>query len=119
MRRIALGIAILGSLAVASSADARPQASETITANLSFPTFPSSAPFTGTYSGTFTASGTVSDSGTVTAVARFGAVPAPSTGVLETTRTLTGAQGTLTLAAHRSRRTSRIRTQSRTRAHAR
>jgi hypothetical protein len=86
--------------AVATTANAQPPTQETITTTLSFPTFPSHAPFSGTYTGSFTAysaSGDVLDSGTVSAQARFGALPSPSTGELETDRSLIGSSGTLEL----------------------
>ena len=81
----------------AGAATARPSGSETITTTLFFPSFPSSAPFVGTYSGTFSASGAVTDTGTVTAQALFGAFPSPVAAVLQTVRTLSGSDGTLTL----------------------
>jgi hypothetical protein len=97
MKRHIAWMAILGSLAVTASAGAQPAGSETITTTMSFPSFPSSAPFVGNYSGTFMASGAINDSGTVSVQARFGAVPSPATGVLQTVRTLSGDNGTLTL----------------------
>lgn len=81
----------------AAAANAQRLASETITTTLLFPSFPSAAPYVGTYSGTFTASGTVADTGTVTDQVLFGAVPSPATGVLQQIRTLAGSNGTLTL----------------------
>lgn len=100
MKRM-IGCAVIAfSLAFVGSATAR-SSSETITTKLSLPSFPAAPPFFETYSGTFTAatSGTVFDSGNVTLDALFGAVPAPSTGVLQTTRTLTSSSdnGTLQL----------------------
>ena len=97
MKRIVSATAVTLLFAFAGAANAQPSGSETITTTLFFPSFPSKAPFVGTYSGTFSASGTVSDAGTVTAQARFGAVPSPATGVLQTVRTLRGGNGTLTL----------------------
>jgi hypothetical protein len=99
MKRIVVSVVIVFSLAFVGSASARSSSPETITTVLSFPSFPTAAPFVGTYSGMFTASasGVAFDSGTVTAEALFGAVPAPSTGVLQTNRTLTSSEGTLRL----------------------
>jgi hypothetical protein len=97
MKRIVGATAIMLMLVLAAAASARPAGTETITTTLLFPTFPSSAPFVGTYSGTFSASGTTSDTGTVTAQTLFGAVPSPVIGVLQTIRTLSGSNGTLTL----------------------
>jgi hypothetical protein len=97
MNRIVGATAIILLFVFAGAAEARQSGSETITTTMLFPSFPSTAPFVGTYSGTFSASGTVSDTGTVTVQARFGAVPSPATGVLQTVRTLSGGNGTLTL----------------------
>ena len=97
MKRIVGATAVMLLFVFAGAANARPSGSETITTTLLFPSFPGTAPFVGTYSGTFSASGTVSDTGTVSAQARFGAVPSPATGVLQTVRTLSGGNGTLTL----------------------
>jgi hypothetical protein len=89
--------AIMLLFAFAGVANAGPPASETITTTLLFPSFPSTAPFVGTYTGTFSASGMVTDTGTVTDQALFGAVPSPVTAVLQQVRTLSGSNGTLTL----------------------
>jgi hypothetical protein len=97
MKRIVGATAIMLLFVFAGVANARPSGSETITTTLLFPSFPSTAPFVGIYSGTFSASGTVSDTGTVIAQARFGALPSPVIGVLQTVRTLSGGNGTLTL----------------------
>ena len=98
MKRTLFGAAMLASLALATPAGAQPPAGpETITTSLAFPSFPTAAPFVGTYSGTFIAAGAVADAGTVNTQARFGAVPSPSTGVLQTDRTLRGDAGTLQL----------------------
>jgi hypothetical protein len=98
MKRTLFGAAMLASLALATSAGAQPPAgSETITSSISFPSFPTAPPFVGTYSGTFTSAGSIADSGTLTTEARFAAVPAPSTGVVQTDRTLRGGAGTLQL----------------------
>jgi hypothetical protein len=97
MKRIIGSVVIVFSLAFVGAATAGSSSSETITTVLSFPAFPATAPFVGTYSGTFMASGTVTDSGTVTAEAVFGAAPAPHTGVLQTNRTLSSNDGTLQL----------------------
>lgn len=97
MKRI-IGVATVVLLLVfAGVANAQPSGSETITTTLIFPAFPSTAPFVGTYSGTFSATGTVADTGTVTDQVLFGAVPSPVTGVLQQVRTLTSSNGTLTL----------------------
>jgi hypothetical protein len=93
MKTMSFATAALASLAIAAPAGA----AETITTNLTLSSFPASPPFVQTYAGTFTAAGTVGDSGTVTVRALFGALPAPSTGVFETERALTGAAGTLEL----------------------
>ncbi len=95
MRRIIGGAVLALSLVFVGSASASSLAGQTITTTLYFPSFPSSAPYKATYSGTFTTS--TGDSGTVSADAILGAVPSPSVGVLNTTQTLTGAQGTLVL----------------------
>jgi hypothetical protein len=50
-----------------------------------------------TYGGTFLASGAVSDSGTLSADTLFSAVRSPKVGVLQTTETLTGSEGTIVL----------------------
>lgn len=97
MRKIILALAVVTLLAFVASANAAPLRSETITSSLSFPSYPAGPPNFGTYGGTFTAAGPVADAGTVTAQALFGSVPAPSTGVLETERTLAGSDGTLYL----------------------
>jgi hypothetical protein len=98
MKRKLFGAAMLASLALATPAGAQPPAGpETITTSLSFPSFPTAPPYVGTYSGTFTAAGAVADAGTVNVQARFAAVPSPSTGVLQTDRTLRGNAGTLQL----------------------
>jgi hypothetical protein len=97
MRRIIGGAVLAMSLVFAGSAGASGLAGETITTTLAFPAFPTRPPNVGQYFGTFSASGPVSDSGTVSADALFGAVPSPSAATLHTTRTLTGAQGTLVL----------------------
>jgi hypothetical protein len=54
-------------------------------------------PISGTGTGTFSISGPVSDSGTAELQLIFGALPAPSTGVLQSSRTLSGQEGTITL----------------------
>lgn len=97
MKRIVWATATMLLFGFAGAASARPLGSETISSTLFFPSFPNAAPFVGIYSGTFSASGTVADTGTVSAQARFGAVPSPAVGVLQTVRTLTGGDGTLTL----------------------
>jgi hypothetical protein len=98
MKRTLFGAAMLASLTLATPAGAQPPAGpETITTSLSFPSFPTAPPYVGTYSGTFTAAGVVADAGTVNIQARFAADPAPSTGVLQTDRTLRGDAGTLQL----------------------
>jgi hypothetical protein len=97
MKRIVGAITVMLLFVFADAANARPSSSETITTTLLFPSFPSSAPFVGTYSGTFSASGAVADTRTVAGQALFGAVPSPVIGVLQTVRTLSGANGTLTL----------------------
>jgi len=98
MKRMLFGATMLASLALATPAGAQPPAGrETITTSLSFPSFPIAPPFVGTYDGTFTAAGVVADAGTVSTHALFAAVPAPSTGALETDRTLRGGAGTLQL----------------------
>lgn len=97
MKRHIAWVAILGSLALAAPAGARPSGSETITTTLLFPSFPTTPPLRETYTGTFSASGTVSDTGTVTDQAQFGAVPSRGMGVLQQVRTLSGSSGTLTL----------------------
>lgn len=98
MKRHIAWLTILGALAFVAPASAKAAGTETINTTLPFPTFPSTAPYVGTYSGTFTASGPVSDTGTVTVQAHFDAVPnTAATGVLQTVRTLSGSEGTLTL----------------------
>lgn len=98
MQRMLFGAATLMSLALATSAAAQPPAGpETITTSLSFPSFPTAPPFVGTYGGSFSAAGAIADAGTVVAQTRFAAVPADSTGVLQTNRTLSGRAGTLKL----------------------
>src|SRR5947209_2048297 len=97
MRRLISCATLALSLLFVGSATASSLAGETISTTLSFPTFPSSPPNVGEYSGTFSASGPVSDSGPVSATALFGAVPSPSVANLHTTRTLKGTQGTLVL----------------------
>lgn len=97
MRRIISVAVLVSSLVFVGSATASGLAGETITTTLAFPAFPASPPNVGQYSGTFAASGPVSDRGGVSAQALFGAVPSPSVAVLQTTRTLTGATGTLVL----------------------
>lgn len=98
MKRIAGAVTILLSLAFAASANAQPPRPETITMNLTgFLNFPAAPPYVSTYDGTFQASGAINDTGGVTAHTLFAAVPSPSTAVLETYRTLTGSDGTLSL----------------------
>jgi hypothetical protein len=89
-------VALAGGLTTAA-ADAHASSPETFTTIISVPYFPSAPPYTTTYGGTFSVSGTVADSGTVSAYTQFAAVPAPHTGVLETTQTLTGSAGTIVL----------------------
>lgn len=97
MTTIGGAIAIALAFACTGAANAQPAGSETIAATVLFPSFPSAAPYVGTYSGTFSASGSIADTGTVTDQVRFGAVASPVTGVLQQIRTLSGSKGTLTL----------------------
>lgn len=97
MKGIVGATAIVLVVGFAGAANAQPSGSETITTTLALPSFPSTAPYVQTYSGTFTAAGAVADSGTVTDQAHFAAVPSPVTAVLEQVRTLAGSKGTLTL----------------------
>ena len=99
MKRHISWLAILGALAFVAPANADAASSETITTTLTFPydQLPTTPPLVGTFSGTFSASGTVSDTGTVTAQALLGAVPSQGMATQQTVRTLSGANGTLTL----------------------
>lgn len=97
MKRILGGVTILVSLACAASAQANAPGTETIQMNLLFPAYPSAPPYVGAYSGNFGASGAFDDSGSISAQALFGAVPSPSTGVLNTSRTLESLDGALSL----------------------
>src|SRR5436305_13940133 len=58
---------------------------------------PAMRPFVATFRGSFSASGTVSDTGTVTAQALLGAVPSQGMATQQAVRTLSDANGTLTL----------------------
>jgi hypothetical protein len=96
MRRLtvlATGV-LLMLLAIAPAAHAAE--SSTISASYTV-TFPSGNPPVGTASGTFVSSGAITDTGTLSGAALFGAVPAPSTGVLQTKLTLSGSGGTILL----------------------
>jgi hypothetical protein len=98
MKRTLFGATMLASLALATPAGAQPPAGpETITTPLTFPSFATAPQFVRTYNGTFTTAGPIADSGTVSTQALFTALPAPSTGVLKTDRTLSGGAGTLQL----------------------
>lgn len=94
MRRLAGATAVACVLALAGSARA---SGETLTTTLLAAAFPTSAPWTETYSGTFTATGEINDSGTVNAQAIFGAAPLPSRSAFQSTQALSGSLGTLTL----------------------
>jgi hypothetical protein len=94
MRRLAGVTVVAWLLMLAGSAHASAQ---TITTTVSVPGFPTSAPWTEPLSGTFQAAGPINDSGTVTGQAIFGAAPSPNRSAFQSTQTLTGALGTLTL----------------------
>lgn len=89
-RIIGSAIAVL-SLALVGASGASAAQTDMITTDWSIPTFPSAPPFTGSYAGTY--SDTFGDSGTVTIQALLGAVPSPSTGVLQTLRTYSDERG--------------------------
>jgi hypothetical protein len=107
MRRIAGGIVAVLSLVLASSALAHPPSSMTITSVIEFPSFPSTAPWTQTYTGSYSTS--TGDTGTLTADAAFGAVPtggvnpqgkptqSTDNSVLHLLMTMTSNDGTSTL----------------------
>lgn len=96
MKRLAVlttGVLVM-LLAIAASA----KAAESSTISVSYTvTFPSGNPPVGAASGTFASTGAITDTGTVSGPALFGALPAPSTGVLQTTLTLSGSDGTIVL----------------------
>jgi hypothetical protein len=96
-RIFAAGLAALAVVLTAATGEARASDPETITTTISIPSFPSSPPFKATYGGTFSAAGMVSDSGTLSADTLFSAVPSLTVGVLQTTQTLTGSEGTIVL----------------------
>jgi hypothetical protein len=94
---LAVAAAALGALAPVASA--QPPGSATITTTFALTSAPGTGgnPVTGEAAGTFSSSGAISDNGTVELQLTFGALPAPSTGVLQSLRTLTGQHGTITL----------------------
>jgi hypothetical protein len=97
-RRVVLaGLAALAAGLAVAVTDAQAASPEIITTTISITSFPSSPPFMATYGGKFSASGAVSDSGTLSSATLFSAVPAPTVGVLQTTQTLTGSEGTIVL----------------------
>lgn len=99
MKRHIPWLAILGALVFVAPAGARPSGSETITTTLVFPytQLPNTAPYVGTFGGTFSASSPFSDTGTVSAQTLLGAVPSRGMATQQTVRTLSGSNGTLTL----------------------
>jgi hypothetical protein len=94
---LAVAAVALGVLAPVASA--QPPGSATITTTFVLTSAPGTGgnPVTGEAAGTFSSSGAINDNGTVELQLTFGALPAPSTGVLQSLRTLTGQHGTITL----------------------
>ena len=99
MKRHIPWLAILGALAFVAPANANAASSETIRTTLTFPVdqLPNNSGPAGTFSGRFSAAGTVSDNGTLSAQTLLGAVRSPVAATQQTVRTLSGANGTLTL----------------------
>jgi hypothetical protein len=96
MKRI-LGttVAVL-SLVLAATASAS-AGTESITTTTQITSFPSGPPNKQTYSATYTATGTFDDAGSVSIQALLGAVPSPTVGVTQSTRTYTSDEGHGTL----------------------
>lgn len=99
MRRIIGSTAATLLLALVGAGAAGAAQSDTITTNWSIPSFPSSTPAVGNYSGSYT--DTFGRSGTVTVQALLTAIASPSVGDLQTLRTYSDGSGdTLVLRCH-------------------
>jgi hypothetical protein len=100
---VVLAVAV-GTASVAARAIAGPPSVATITSAWQVTSFPPGGPRdgggwpnSGTAAGTFSISGAITDSGNLSLRFIQGAVPAPSTGLVETERVLAGGKGSITL----------------------
>ena len=96
--------AAVGMASVAAKAIAGPPSAITITSAWQVTSFPPGGPRdgggwpnSGMAAGTFSISGAIADSGSLSLRFIQGAVPAPSTGLVETERVLAGSKGSITL----------------------